>query len=81
MSQQIVRTIGKSRITISVEGCVDCGIAYSPAWTEERRHEIKIGSRRDFITLKRCATCSAKVGRPQEYEAPTALQRRFEVAR
>lgn len=78
---QIVRTIGKARVTISVEGCVECGIAYSPAWTEERRHQIVIGDRRDYITLKRCAHCSQKAGRPQEYDAPTALQRRFAVTR
>lgn len=76
---QIVRTIGKARITITVEGCVECGVAYSPSWTEDRRHEIKIGSRRDFITLKRCTSCSARNGVRQEYEAPTALQRRFQT--
>lgn len=78
MSAQTLRTItiGKSRITISVEGCVDCGVAFSPAWTEDRRHEIQIGSRRDYITLRRCAGCTARRGRTvEQYEAPTALQR------
>jgi hypothetical protein len=81
MAAQLVRTIGKSQVTIIVERCVDCGVPNSPSWTDERRHQIVIGDRRDYITLKRCAACSAKAGRPVQYDAPTALQRRFEAAR
>jgi len=79
MSQAIVRTIGKARVTISVEGCVDCGVTYSAAWVEDRRHQIVIGDRRDYITLRKCAGCAG--ARVTRHEAPTALQRRFATVR
>jgi hypothetical protein len=73
---QIVRTIGKARLTIRVEGCVDCGSAFSAAWVEERRHQIIIGDRREYISLYKCARCAGRNGASIEHDAPTALQRR-----
>ena len=76
MSTQLVRTIGKAEVTITVSGCVDCGSKNSPSWIEERRHAIRLGSRKEYITLQRCADCSAARGAPRVVEAPTALQKR-----
>ena len=81
MSTQLVRTIGRATITITADGCVDCGTHRSPWWMDERRHQIIIGTRSEFITLKRCAECCEKRGAQPVFEAPTALQRRFEVRR
>jgi hypothetical protein len=78
---QLVRTIGKARITITVAGCVDCGTTVSDRWIEDRRHIIVIGDRRDYVTLQCCGACMALRRAPHEYEAPTVLQRRFEVTR
>lgn len=62
MSTQITRTIGKAKVTVNVSGCVDCGSERSIGWEDERRHQIVIGSRNDYITLQRCADCAEKRG-------------------
>lgn len=80
-STQIIRTIGKAQVVIIVTGCVECGTDISDRWMEDRRHMIVIGDRRDYITLRVCGKCTDKRRAPKEYEAPTALQRRFEVTR
>ena len=55
-------TIGKTRITILLEGCVDCGIAQTPGAEEAVQHMIQAGDRKFRVTLKRCMDCAAARG-------------------
>ena len=81
MSTQLVRTVGKTRIIIAVIGCVDCGVEKTRAWMVAFRQEIKIGSRREHITLKRCADCADKANTRTQSVAGAQPQTELETAR
>jgi hypothetical protein len=64
-------TIGHTRVTIIVAGCVDCGAMDSPGAEEAVQHMMQIGDRKRRIALKRCAGCAEKRGArwPREVQA------------
>lgn len=61
--------VGKAKIRLEAEGCVDCGSRYSTTWTEAEKVEVQVPGRgwhkrgRFTITLYRCADCQASVPR------------------
>ncbi len=56
-------TIGKTKIDISVEGCVDCGALYAAGWATERIIAVQIGKRRATISIPICLDCLNKRNR------------------
>jgi ferredoxin-like protein FixX len=82
MNAQIRMKIGNARVTIGVEGCVECGSVASNAWVMDRRVPIQVGAKTEYVNVYRCGRCEVARGRQvEEYEAPTVLQRRFATAR
>jgi hypothetical protein len=67
-----VFTIGKSRVAISVTGCVDCGAAESNGCENAVLHMATVGNRKRRIMLKRCAPCATKLGAAWPSEISTA---------
>lgn len=70
--------IGKARILFKAEGCVDCGVTYSPAWQLAERIKIIVGNRRSYIELHRCCACTAakRTPAPNHNPAPNPQQER-----
>lgn len=49
--------IGKATLSISVEGCVQCGTRWSSAWTLAREVPLSIGAKKTVVRLHLCAQC------------------------
>jgi hypothetical protein len=54
-------TIGRTRITVDVRGCLDCGTEWSHGWVPARTVPVTIGTRALAIGLSRCADCAVTV--------------------
>jgi ferredoxin-like protein FixX len=52
-----VCNIGKAKIRIEVEGCIDCGTRWSSGWTLAKQVPLQIGKRTLTIDIHRCADC------------------------
>jgi hypothetical protein len=55
-------TVGKTTVTVTVAGCVDCGSQESIGCESAVHHMFQFGNRRRRIELKRCADCAEKQG-------------------
>jgi hypothetical protein len=58
----LVFTIGHTKVTLIVEGCVDCGALTSIGAEEAVQHKFRIGDRATRFHLKRCANCAEARG-------------------
>ena len=56
---------GKSKVTIDVEGCVDCGTRWSSGWFNAETLGVAVGGKTDTITLFRCKDCQDKLTKAQ----------------
>lgn len=52
--------IGKSRITLRAEGCIDCGAKWCHRWETARVVKVVIDGRETALGLNRCGDCAAK---------------------
>lgn len=55
-------TVGKTTVTVIVDGCCDCGAPASEGCETGVIHMFQMGDRRNRIELKRCASCAEKRG-------------------
>jgi hypothetical protein len=51
---------GKTRVSIHVEGCYDCGTQWSFDWAVAKVVQIDIGGRKREIELHICGDCIAR---------------------
>ena len=52
--------VGKAKVRISAEGCIDCGTLWSHAWEVARVLTIRIGKRTYQLDIHRCGDCMKK---------------------
>lgn len=55
----ITINIGKAKIRIYAEGCIDCGTLFSTGWREASEIQLVVRGRRKpfLIVLNRCENC------------------------
>lgn len=51
--------VGKTKIRVSVDGCVICGTEYSTRWFEAGTVILWAGKKEHQVTVSRCADCEA----------------------
>ena len=49
--------IGKARIEVRAQGCIDCGTFWSHAWEVARTLTVTIGKRTFDLDIHRCGDC------------------------
>ena len=49
--------VGKTTVSVEVEGCVSCGTRWSSGWAVVQRLTVRIGAREGEIALHACADC------------------------
>lgn len=69
MSNQATIRVGKAKIKISVEGCVDCGTCHAPGWSLERSVIAMIGKSKASIAVSICGECSKRRDELTTYNA------------
>lgn len=58
MASQAKFQVKKAKISIDVEGCLECGTNWSSDWTVERNVEIVVGAKKKTISIYICADCA-----------------------
>jgi hypothetical protein len=66
---------GRSTITISARGCVDCGTEWATGWAEATAVECRIGRKEFLVPIPRCSDCDARL----KAHAVDKLEHRREV--
>jgi len=56
--------IGKAKITLRADGCIDCGTTWEARWETARVVSVVIDGRSLTLTLHRCGNCAAKSAPP-----------------
>jgi hypothetical protein len=54
---QLLRKIGKTKITLDKKGCTDCGTEHSSGWHHIDTILVESGKTRRFIEIPVCADC------------------------
>ena len=72
-----IRRIGKTKVRVDVQGCIDCGTQYSSRWHHARIVAVVIDGATYPIDTSRCADCAAR----PERTAATAAQDRQRIIR
>lgn len=52
--------IGKTKITVDVEGCVKCGTLWSSDWFVTRVIDVVIATKKYQVAIHICADCQKK---------------------
>jgi hypothetical protein len=52
--------VGKARIHLKAEGCIDCGTPWSHAWEVAKTLTVRIGERVFYLDIHRCGDCMPK---------------------
>ena len=67
MVVEFKRVYGKAKLTIEVNGCIDCGSIGSHEWIVAREIPVTVGGKEDVVEIMRCGRC-AGIPEPSEEE-------------